>query len=314
MFAARCMGISLAVFVLTYGLVSMVVGASWRITLRVFQPSTSRGKADLLFLLRVFPLISGLAISLGLALPSFLLLEPRSTDEAVGHAPVVLAIVFVAFAVWGLWSAAQAQRRTSRAIEQWLRDSTRLDSGEGVPVFRSHRRSPTLTVAGVCAPKVIVSDEAASALTAAELRTALRHEMAHVRRYDNLKKLIFRLAMFPGTAALEAAWSEQTELAADDAAVTDIDEALDLASALIKISRLGAVSTKVEFTTALLHSSTALAMRIHRLFAWSGKKSPASVRAYAAAFSFLGVFVLGLVSTYNSLLGGMHQLTEWLVR
>jgi Zn-dependent protease with chaperone function len=314
MFAARCLGVSLAVFVLAYVLASMVVGAGWRIVLRMFRPSSPRSKADLLFLLRILPLITGLVVSFGLALPSFLLLEPRSTDEAVGTAPFTLALVFVAFAIWGLWSVARAQRRTSRAIEQWLQDSTRLDAGEGVPVFRSHRPSPTLTVAGVCAPKVIVSDEAAMALTAAELRTALRHEMAHVRRYDNLKKLIFRLAVSPCTSALEAAWMEETELAADDAAVTDIDDALDLASALIKVSRLGFVSAKTEFTTALLHSSTALTMRIHRLFAWSGQKRPAPVRAYAAGVMFLGAFALGLVTSYSSLLSGMHQLTEWLVR
>src|SRR5208337_693379 len=155
-------------------------------------------------------------------------------------------------------------------MEQWLDGSTRMDSHENefVPVFRSHQHSPTLTVAGVCAPKVIVSDDAASMPTPAELKTALRHEIAHVRRYDNLKKLIFRIAPFPGTAALEAAWADQTELAADDAAVSSIDEALDLASALIKVSRLGFGAT-AELSRALLHSSTALTTRIRRLFAWS---------------------------------------------
>src|SRR5208337_5594063 len=156
-------------------------------------------------------------------------------------------------------------------MEQWLDGSTRMDSHENefVPVFRSHQHSPTLTVAGVCAPKVIVSDDAAAMLTPAELKTALRHEIAHVRRYDNLKKLIFRIAPFPGTAALEAAWSDQTELAADDAAVSSINEALDLASALIKVSRLGSSTAAPEISTALLHSSTALGTRVRRLFAWS---------------------------------------------
>jgi beta-lactamase regulating signal transducer with metallopeptidase domain len=281
----------------------------------MLRPSTPRAAADLLFSLRVFPLAAGLVTSLGLALPSFLLLEPRATDESVGGAPIVLAIVFVGFAVWGLWSVARAQRRTSRAIEQWLRDSTRLDRGDGIPVFQSHRSSPTLTVAGVRAPKVIVSDEAASALTPSELGTALRHEMAHVRRYDNLKKLIFRLAVFPGTSGLEAAWSQETELAADDAAVSDIDDALDLASALIKISRIGCPTAKTEFTTALLHSSTALTLRINRLFTWNERgQNREPGRPYRAGVVVFGVFVLGLIAAYNSLLGGMHQLTEWLVR
>jgi hypothetical protein len=314
MFVARCMGVSLAVFVIAYALASTLVVASWRIAYRLVAPSTPRGSADLLFTLRVLPLAAGLFIALGFALPSFLLLEPRSTDEAVGAAPLVLAIVFIGSAVWSFWSTVQAQRRTSRAMGQWLRGSTRLEVGDGVPVFQSHRGSPTLTVAGVCAPKVIVSDEAASVLTAPELRIALRHEVAHVRRYDNLKKLIFRLAAVPGTAALESAWSEETELAADDAAVFDIDEALHLASALIKISRLPVTLANAEFATALLHSSTALSARIHRLFVWRHQNSSASPRVHWTALLSFGVLAAGLITTYNSLLGAMHQLTEWLVR
>jgi len=313
MFAARCAGVSLAVFVLAYVLGSLVICTSWRVLLRWLKPASARGTADLLFAIRVLPLATAVAITLGVALPSFLLLEPEVTDEAVGTTPLLLATVFVAIAGWGMWSAVRAQRRISRSIEQWLDGSTRMDSGEFVPVFRSPQHAPTLTVAGVCAPKVIVSDDAASVLSPSELQTALRHEIAHVRRYDNLKKLIFRVASFPGTAALEAAWADQTELAADDAAVSSIDDALDLASALIKVSRLG-FSAADEIGRALLHSSTALTTRIRRLFAWTGNRDATPRRPLWFCGISVAAVLICLVTSYSTMLGSMHELTEWLVR
>jgi len=313
MFAARCVGVSLAMFVLAYVLGSLAVWAGWRLLMRLLRPVSAHATADLLFAIRIFPLGLALTTTLGVALPSFLLLEPHATDEAVGTAPLVLAAVFLGLTVWGVWGAVRSQRRTSRAMEQWLDGSTRMDLPDCVPVFRSHQPSPTLTVAGVCAPKVIVSDDAATVLTATELRTALRHEVAHVRRYDNLKKLIFRVAAFPGAAALEAAWADQTELAADDAAVSSLDDALDLASALIKVSRLGFGAT-AELSRALLHSSTALTIRIRRLFAWSGSREAAPARSiWFCGVSMVAVLAC-LIAGYNAMLGGMHELTEWLVR
>jgi len=67
--------------------------------------------------------------------------------------------------------------------------------------------------------------------------------MAHAHRRDNLKKLLFRFCAFPGMSRLEAAWCEAEEMAADDAAVASVGDALDLASALIKLSRLAPVAS-----------------------------------------------------------------------
>src|SRR5262249_22093154 len=150
-----------------------------------------------------------------------------------------------------------------------LNGSTVMESGDPVPVFRTGKDAPTFTVAGVCAPKVLVSDAALAALDPPELRTALRHEIAHVLRYDNLKKLLFRFALFPAMTDLESTWAQETEMAADDAAVSNVRDALDLAAALIKVSRLGAIESSGELTTALLHSSTALSTRVQRLVSWN---------------------------------------------
>jgi Zn-dependent protease with chaperone function len=318
MFAARCVGVSLAVFVLLYVSLSLAVSRGWNLIRRWFQPRSARSSADLLFILRVLPLALSSVVTLGFTLPSFLLLEPRSTNEAVGSVPLALGFCCLILIGVGVARAWMAQLRASRALVKWLDGSMLLEtevteSGEAVPVFRTGNDAPSLTVAGVCAPKVLVSEAAVAMLNPAELRTALRHEIAHALRYDNLKKLVFRLSVFPAMAGLEHAWSEETEMAADDAAVSSFHDALDLAAALIKVSRLGAMESSGELTMALLHSSTALRARVQRLVTWKKERKPQTHRGWLYALPAAGAVVV-LVTTYGSVLNQMHVVTEWLVR
>jgi beta-lactamase regulating signal transducer with metallopeptidase domain len=318
MFAARCAGVSLAVFVLLYVFLSGVVSSGWKLLWHWLHPRSARGSADLLFGLRVLPLALSSVVTLAFTLPSFLLLEPRSTNEAIGAVPLALGFLCLILMGTGIARATLAQLRASRALSQWLEgsilmESEVMESNFAVPIFRTGMDGPTLTVAGVCAPKVLVSEAAVAMLNPPELRTALRHEMAHVLRYDNLKKLVFRFSVFPAMADLEHAWSEETEMAADDTAVSSFREALDLAAALIKVSRLGAIEPSGELTTALLHSSTALSTRVERLVAWdNAQKSRPHARWWFALPAAAGA-VFGVVTTYGWVLSQLHSATEWLV-
>jgi Zn-dependent protease with chaperone function len=315
MFAARCLGISLALFVLLYVPASVAVSRAWGVLQKVFKPRTARASASLLFAARMLPFVLASVFTLVFTLPSFLLLEPRSTDEAVGAAPLTLGLSCLVLLAMGIIQAASAQIRSSRSLMKWLEGSTMMDSVAAVPVFRTSQGAPSLTVAGVREPKVLVSEAAVAALTPPELRAALKHEMAHAWSYDNLKKLFFRLSVFPGMAGLERAWSEQSELAADDAAVSCPRDALDLAGALIKVSRLSAPQPQAELTTGLLHSSTALGTRVQRLVHW--KKEPVSTpgnKYWRYALPSLGGSLFLVATTYSSVLTGVHRLTEWLVR
>jgi len=318
MFAARCIGVSLAVFMLLYVSLSLAVSRGWNLIRRWFQPRSARSSADLLFILRVLPLALSSLVTLGFTLPSFLLLEPRSTNEAVGRAPLALGFCCLILIGVGVARASMAQLRASRALVKWLDGSMLMgsqitESGEAVPIFRTGNDAPSLSVAGVCAPKVLVSEAAVAMLNPAELRTALRHEIAHALRYDNLKKLVFRFSVFPAMAGLEHAWSEETEMAADDAAVSCFNDALDLAAALIKVSRLGAMESSGELTMALLHSSTALRVRVQRLVTWKKKRKPQTHRRWLYAIPAAAAVVV-VAATYGSVLNQMHAVTEWLVR
>src|ERR1700675_1810609 len=136
-FAARGIGISLALFLLLYVAASLAVSRGWNLFRRVFKPRTARGSASLLFVLRMLPFILASVFTLVFTLPSFLLLEPRSTDEAVGTAPLMLGLCCLALLAAGIVQAASAQMRTSRALLKWLDGSTMLDSQAAVPVFRT---------------------------------------------------------------------------------------------------------------------------------------------------------------------------------
>lgn len=314
MFAARGIGVSLAIFVLIYIPLSLLMSRAWQLLQGILRRRSAKDSADALFLLRIVPFALSTIFTLVFTLPSFLLLEPRGTGESVGIIPMALGCVCLLVIAAGILKASSAHRKTSRALINWLDGSAAMESGSPVPVFRIGKDAPTLTVAGVCDPKVLVSEAALAALSPAELRTALKHELAHVRSHDNLKKLVFRLAAFPGMTGLERAWAEEAELAADDAAVASFDDALDLAAALIKVSRLSA-SPSPALTTGLLHSSTALHLRVQRLFSWrETKPSPSSrLGKWYAALSAVATLAV-VVITYSSALSQLHAVTEWLVR
>jgi len=316
MFAARGIAVSFSVFVMVYCVLSLAVCLTWR---RVWLHSGThavRRAADLLFVLRMFPLATAAIITAAFTIPSFVLLEPRAIDEPLGAVPLILGLCGALLGLFGVMNAAFALRRASHAILQWTSDAQPVNVSSSVRVIRISQNLPAMTAAGILRPKVLLSGAAEFLLTPTELQTALNHEVAHVRRRDNLKKLLFRVVAFPGMRELEAAWLESTEMAADDAAVSSAGEALDLAAALIKLSRLGPTPPQVDLTAALIQSPAALTnARVERLIAWSDQHRTAPVKFpawYGLAAVVATVGLLG--ATYGSLLASLHTATEWLVR
>ena len=314
MFAARGIAVSLSVFVLVYCTLSLAVGLTWRRLSDYSHKFPIRRVANLLFLFRMFPLVAATVITAAFTVPSFLLLEPRAIDEPLGGFPLLLGLCGLAFAIAGSVNAGMALRRASRAIALWTTEAQPISASVPVPVLRIGRPRPAMTAAGIVSPRVLVSGPAESMLSASELRTALNHEIAHVRRRDNLRKLLLRVVAFPGMRGLESAWLEATEMAADDAAVTTAGEALDLASALIKLSRIGA-EPSVDLTAALVHSPGAVMnARVERLLSWTETRHAPRRRSswygLATALATIAIFSV----TYTQLLSHIHTATEWLVR
>ena len=319
MFAARGIAVSLSVFVIVYSMLSLALACGWR------RPSLSalrlsvRRAADMLFVLRMFPLITAALMTAGLTVPSFLLLEPRATDEPVGAVSLALSACGVILGLVGIINAVIVLRRASRVVAEWTRGARPDKSLSSVPVVTISPASPAMSATGILRPKILLSGVAELRLTSSELQAALNHELAHVRHADNLKKLLMRFVGFPGMSGLEAAWLETTEMAADDAAVATTCDALDLAAALIKLSEMVPEAATPYLTAPLVHGrASAIYARVERLLAWGEEHGAAQKYSHryglllglAATFAVIAMFALN----YSQLLAHVHVATEWLVR
>ena len=319
MFLVRGIAVSFSIFVMLYCALSLAVCGLWRSVWRGTRRRPARC-ADLLFTLRVIPLAVATAVTLILAVPSFLLLEPRAVNEPMGAVPVALGLCGMAVVLAGMWNAGTALLRASRTVARWSREAGVIaaksgDCGGSVPVLRVSGAAPPLTAAGMLQTSVWLSRAAEFVLTEQELQSALRHEVVHARRRDNLRKLILRLVAFPGMAELEGAWREATEMAADDAAVSTASEALDLAAAVIKLSRLAPLEAPAELTTALVHSpAQSVNARVRRLIAWT-EPQPGRANGYSWGYALCSAVAVAitLAVTYNDLLVRVHAASEWLV-
>jgi Zn-dependent protease with chaperone function len=315
MFALRGIAVSLTFFVLLYCLLSALVAVAWRSLkwLHATEPSL----AGLLFSLRVLPLAASVIITFVFVVPSFQLLEPRSINEGMGVMPLALGVCALLLIACGCFRVIAAQSRTSRVVAPWLAGGHPLnvDGGAQTVTFRSRCEAPPLVLVGVRKPRVLVSESTVALLSHDELHIALKHELAHMRSRDNLKKLVFRLCPFPGMARLERAWSLAAELAADDAAVSNLDDAVDLAAALVKLSRLVPVEAAPVCTVGFVTGS--ISARVTRLLAWNeaeaGKAQPMRIRAQYAIPAVLLAFSC-VFATYGPALALTHEVTEWLVR
>jgi Zn-dependent protease with chaperone function len=324
MFAARGIAVASSVFFLVYVALSLVVCCTWhRVSVsRHVRNLSTKHCADLLFALRMFPLTAALLVTLAFTVPSFVLLEPHAIEEPIGWLPLALGTCGLCVIVFGLGSAVAALMRASRLIALWGSQANAVETQVSVPVLRIDRIAPALTAAGILRPRVLLSGTAELVLNENELHTALRHEVAHIRRRDNLKKLLLRFVAFPAMKSLEAAWLESTEMAADDAAVGSLGDALDLAAALIKLSKIIASpeNSSEELMTAFMHGSASLMnVRVERLIAWRESR-PAAVRQYsqwhAVGLALVMAIIMSaaLAVTYSHLLAQVHTATEWLVR
>ncbi len=337
MFALRGIAVSLTFFVLVYCLLSAMVAIGWR-WLRWLH-AREKSLAGLLFALRVLPLATSVLVTFAFVVPSFQLLEPRSLDlhEGIGAMPLVLGVCALLLIACGCFRVITAQTRTSRVVARWL-DGARpvtldvlnldllnlnvnadvnadVNAEVSAPTvaFCSRREAPPLTLVGLRKPRVLVSNSALALLSHDELHIALKHELAHMQSRDNLKKLVFRFCPFPGMAKLESAWSQATELAADDAAVSNLDDAVDLAAALVKLSRLLPVEAAPVCTVGFVTGS--ISARVARLLAWNegSQIPPARLRPWHVIPPAL-VTLLCVFATYGPALALTHEVTEWLVR
>lgn len=304
--------VSLDCFLLLYWLFSVLVETVWRPArpLHVAQ----RSVAAILFGLRVLPLAASLIITFALVVPSFQLIDPRPMHGRMGALPIGLGVCAFLTMAWGVFRAISAQTTTKRAVAYWLQDARPLEvSADSVVAFRCRHESPPLIMAGVRHPRILVSESAVGVLSPDELRMVLKHEHEHMKSRDNLKRIILTFCAFPGMAELESAWSQATELAADDAAVSNQRDALDLAGALVKVSRLLPIRPAPACSASFVDGS--ISERVTFLLDWdkSSKSRRVHIRSWFGIPFAVAVALLVSVA-HHPVLALTHEFTEWLVR
>jgi len=308
-FAARGLLVSLAFFATVYCPLSLLVVLAWPGMKRIGRESLL-SSANLLFGLRIFPFAVSAVVTLLFTFPSFWLLERASPDEDA--ATFALAACSLLILSAGLFRVLRAQARTTRAVAQWLMGTPSLSSDAGTPTLSASSGAPPLILVGFRKPRVMVSDMAAIVLSEDELQAAVRHELGHARSWDNLKKALASSTPFPGMSSLQSAWQEAAELAADDAAVANRREALNLAAALIKLSRSSQQLPKLVLATGLVSGSSSISVRVERLLGWRTAARRVQ-RGWPWTLLVLLTMIVGIAGNYGATLVLTHRLTELLV-
>jgi len=181
--------------------------------------------------------------------------------------------------------------------------------------------APFLVLAGILKPRLIISRPVVNALPSGQLAAALRHEEAHRVSRDNFKRLLLVLTpdLFPawrGFVRLEKEWNRFTEWAADDDAVAgDSQRSISLASALVRVARMGACPQTAPLVTSLLADNQDLAERVERLLREAPEAEVAERQPLPALIGGLAsIAVLAVLTLQPATLSAVHRLLEGLTR
>ncbi|MGZ4789952.1 MAG: hypothetical protein ACXVZX_15635 [Terriglobales bacterium] len=313
MYAVRGLSVALSVFVLVYALTRLAVECSTPLVVRHLKRGSSLLSPNTWYAVQVGPFLLATLVTCLFAVPSFIRFEPSYAEEEFGLPVLFLSLACVTILAAGLYRAWAAYSHTVYMVRQWRGVATPVSTGR-FDVLQTGPDAPAMVVAGLFRPKLLVSSTATTLLSRDELTRAMAHECSHIRNYDNAKKLILRVCSFPPSRQLERNWLEAIEIAADREAVTSKREALELASALVKASRLSLGTAELASNLAtdageLLHT------RVERLLDWNQNGiKPTSKLSRVMPLFIAATTGLALALSYQHLLLQMHYLAELLMR
>lgn len=285
-------------------------------------------KGGILFGLRVIPAVIAFILIAAFIVPAYLLHEPYGSNEVVSSKLLIIVAVGICGIALAVFRLLQSWWATSRLAAQWLRGSREIRiQGISLPIYCIEHPFPVLAVVGFSGSRIFVAEDVLATLSDEELRVAISHEFGHLLARDNLKSLLMRicrdLLLVPIGRDIEAAWKQNSEALADDFAVRAASRrAVDLASALVKISRIvpkGELST-LPAGAYFVGRGGDISSRIKRLLRLDDR-IPASNSLQARVLSIvprLGILGLGLLLVFHiadgTLLLATHRLIEQFVR
>ena len=328
MYALLCICLTLSALLALNALASALAGITWRALAARVKSWDAAARARLLFALRVSPPAAAAALALSLVVPAYLLHEPADSGERVGVKLLVLACVSAAGVLLACWRVARTWFATRELARDWMRHAEPFEvEGAVVPAFRIRHSFPVIAVIGVLRPRLFVASQVFDALTDEELAAALAHERGHVEGRDNLKRALLQagedaLLHAPLGRSLRREWQRESEMAADEfAAAAGPAAALDLASAIVKISKLvprGARPTLPAGAHLLGEGEDCTSRRVRNLLrlASGGVQARAALHTrspLAAALSFCLIAACALLVTHPEVLKATHVAIEHVV-
>lgn len=293
-------------------------GTAIRMAARM-KPSSA---ARLLFALRISPMALTVFALLAFCIPSYLWLEPEAAGEKVGFVCFLMATLGAAIWVLSITRVVSAVSGTVRYLHHCERHGRKINvPGEPSPALLLADKAPVLAVAGVVHPRLVISRRVMRGLNAEQREAALRHERAHRISRDNIKRFLILLApdvlpFLRTFVALERSWAKFTEWAADDQATEgDSHRAISLASALVRVAKMGSKPQLSYLFSSLLDDDHELSERVDRLLRPQpnpGKPAEVLVPFLTSAGALMAGAVT-LVLLWPGSMSVVHQALERLV-
>ncbi len=246
--------------------------------------------------------------------PGHIRLEPPDAEESIGFAIGAFALTGLIIVGRSAWRALQVMT-AARRVRRWLHLPIATTAGNAWQVdgFAG------VSLAGVIRPRILVGSQARQLLTSDELEAAVAHEAAHRRAFDNVKRCVMFCApdLFGWSATaqrLESQWRAAAESQADTRAVHgDPGRAVHLASALVKIARLGATPRTPAHSPvwSTFHEPSLLEVRVRQLVNGSRMRQ-SHLLMPAALTACVTASVVALAWTADAATR-VHHLTEHLI-
>jgi Zn-dependent protease with chaperone function len=179
---------------------------------------------------------------------------------------------------------------------------------------------PVCFVWGLWRPRLVLSTAILGALTPDEARGVAEHEVAHCARRDSAVKAVVdacvhaSLAM-PIARRLRGWYTEQAELACDEIAARRTGAPLDIADALVKLSRQACpVRLAVDAPAFVSRDRALVEQRVRRLMSLAGTLSapgvPVSGDPWRAAAALAGLFSASLTGLLLLAPLAVHRAAE----
>jgi beta-lactamase regulating signal transducer with metallopeptidase domain len=322
-YVLRLVCICLASFFVIHFVIGFAVSLAVPTIIRWSERANPRRAVSLLLTVRFLPVVLTIVLVGLLCAPSYLLLEPKeASGEELSFLCIVAAILCLLVFAISIRRAANAVFRSIR-YDRECRIAGRAAhfDQEHLPALLIEAPVPVIAMSGVFHPRLLISRRIIEVLGPDQLSVALLHERAHYNSRDNLKRLLIFLApgllpFFRGFDDLEVAWSRFAEWAADDLAVAgDPDRSLALASAMIRVARMGATVQPAPLCTSLVPESAELATRVDRLLGGCSVMDDSSRPSRLMITVLAGSALLAVVlNSPIAILQSVHSLLENLTR